>query len=362
MKNKKTFFNTVCCGVNLFVVCALFVGILTSCNRQVSIVNSVSEREANEVIVFLASKDIRAIKIKNADSGGAGKELLWDVSVSSRRATDAMAMLNVAGLPRKKGQTLLELFAKSGLVSSESDAKIRYQAGLAEQLANTIRKIDGVIDADIQLSFPEVSEFGQEDDGIVTASVYVKHQGILDDPNAHLIPKIKRLVASSINGLSFENVTVISDKSRFLSAIDIVSGEDSIGGDRDYAKIWSVIVDKDSVGRFRTIFFTFSIIVILVLFILIWIVWKIFPLLHQVGGFHTLFSLKAFEEGSVDKTEEEAEEVEEKNAEEVPEETVVEEEPVEEVAIEKKPVEEGVVEEPTIAEEPEEKEEPEEEE
>ncbi len=49
----------------------------------------------------------------------------------------------------------------------------------------------------------------------VTAAVYVKHQGIVDDPNSHLISKIKRLVAGSVTGLDINDVTVISDRSRF---------------------------------------------------------------------------------------------------------------------------------------------------
>src|SRR6185369_12946616 len=95
-----------------------------------------------------------------------------------------------------------------------------YQAGLEQQIANTIRKIDGVLEADVQLSFPQEAGGvgalpGQTVSQKATAAVYVKHQGILDDPNSHLVSKIKRLVAGSVSGIDINDVTVISDKSRF---------------------------------------------------------------------------------------------------------------------------------------------------
>ena len=39
-------------------------------------------------------------------------------------------------------------------MSSDKEENIRYQAGLEEELKNIIRKIDGVLDADVQISFP----------------------------------------------------------------------------------------------------------------------------------------------------------------------------------------------------------------
>ena len=67
---------------------------------------------------------------------------------------EAIAYLNQNGFPREKGSTLLELFAKQGLMTSDKEETIRYQAGLAQQLTNTILMIDGVIEANVQISFP----------------------------------------------------------------------------------------------------------------------------------------------------------------------------------------------------------------
>jgi len=287
------------------VICVLMAVVLTSCERQENVVNGLTEREANEIIVFLASKDIKSTKVRSEEEGGGGgqKVLLWNLAVASSRVTEAMATLNMAGLPRKKGQTLLGLFAGGGLVASEAQDRIRYQAGLAEQIAGTIRKVDGIIDADIQLSFPEEEGFGGGDKppGKVTASVYVKHQGILDDPNAHLVTKIKRLVASSINGLEFENVTVISDRARFSDVTFRDGGEGGRDAGKELVKVWSVVVEKASVGRFRTIFVVFSISMLILIIVVVWTFWKVYPLLKQAGGVKMLFDLKATSKGKKSK-------------------------------------------------------------
>ena len=164
--------------------------LLTGCENKVMIINDVDEREANEIVVFLASKGIQADKINavsTAPGGGEGGQK-YSISVDSGKSTEAMAILNQNGLPRKKETTLLDLFGNTGLMSSDKQENIRYQAGLAQQIGNMIRKIDGVIDADVQLSFPTESTSpvlpgggAQAPVHKITAAVYVKHQGIPDE-------------------------------------------------------------------------------------------------------------------------------------------------------------------------------------
>jgi type III secretion protein J len=259
------------------------------------IVNDVEEREANEIIVFLASKNIAAEKLPSPSAGPAGGTTvtLWSIAVPPGQSTESMALLNQNGLPRKKGVNLLDLFAKAGLMSSEKEETIRYQAGLAEQIANTIRKIDGVIDADVQLSFPP------EETGIpgtattvkkVTASVYVKHQGILDDPNSHLVTKIKRLVAGSVSGLDVNDVTVISDRSRFSDITLMPQVEPLTPKPKEYVSIWSIVMSKSSASRFRILFFTLCIVAIILAAAFGWLIWKFYPLLKRGRGLKELFN------------------------------------------------------------------------
>ncbi|MBI3901270.1 MAG: hypothetical protein HY324_03855 [Chlamydiia bacterium] len=145
-------------------------------------------------------------------------------------------------------------------MSSTLEETIRYQAGLAEELSNTIRKIDGVLDANVQISFPPAQAAGAAAPGAsapkVTAAVYVKHQGVLEDPNSHLEVKIKRLMAASVNGLHYDDVAVISDRSR-LSDLTIPATTEMVGAKaiQTHASIWGLIMTQSSVTRFRWIFF-----------------------------------------------------------------------------------------------------------
>ncbi len=270
--------------------------LLTSCETQRVIVNGVEEREANEIVVFLASRGIVAEKIATKATGGVGGDTgpsMWNLSVPEKSMTDAMAILNQNGLPRIRGTNLLELFAKQGLMTSEKEETIRYQAGLEQQIANTIRKIDGVIDADVQLSFPpEATAITPATQGMplrVTAAVYVKHQGIVDDPNSHLVSKIKRLVAGSVNGLDINDVTVISDRSRFTDITLGDSLEASSFQQRDYTTIWSIVLSEHSVMRFRLLFISLITTNIILLLIAAWMIWKIYPILQSQGGLRQLF-------------------------------------------------------------------------
>ncbi|MCE2984056.1 MAG: type III secretion inner membrane ring lipoprotein SctJ [Parachlamydia sp.] len=279
--------------LNHFMTLLMLLTILTSCETRRIIVNSLDEKEANEILVYLSAKGIDAVKVPaiTEGGGGSGKATLWNISVEDTRAVEAMAMLNQVGLPRKRGQNLLGIFANTSLVPSGMQEKIRYQAGLAEQIASTIRKIDGVLDADVQISFPEEDPLNPNaPKQKITASVYVKHNGILDDPNAHLITRLKRLVAGSVNGLEFDYVTVIGDRARHG---DIPLG--SLGGslgeeERKYVNVWSIILAKESLSRFRILFFTFTVSLVLLLLSLIWLLWKFIPVLKKAGGIKELFS------------------------------------------------------------------------
>lgn len=286
----------------LLLLCALLS--LVGCQQNSVIVTGVEEREANEIIVFLASKGIAASKVAFTSSapGGAQGGSKWNISVSPKSSTDAMAILNQNGLPRIKGPNLLDLFGKQGMMSSEKEDTIRYQAGLSEQIAGTIRKIDGVIDANVQISFPAVDSsnsampWENNTPQKITAAVYVKHQGILDDPNSHLVIKIKRLVAGSVNGLDINDVTVISDKARFA---DITLGQSpemlsNMAAEDNYVSIWSIVMSKSSASRFRTVFFFLCFFMVIFALFTAWLIWKLYPTLKAKGGIKKLLQATPF--------------------------------------------------------------------
>ncbi len=285
----------------LFLFAALLF-LCVGCQTQTTIVNNIPEREANEIIVLLASKGIDAEKAAAAVAAGATGEQKWNVSVPPNQITDALGILNQAGLPRIKGTSLLDLFGAQGLVPSELQDRIRYQEGLSEQLATTVRKMDGIIDANVQITFPHDGEEGQQ----LTASVYVKHRGILDNPNSLTITKIKRLIASAIPGLTLENVSVVTDRALYadisLEPLHLLEEQ------RNFVSVWTVIIAKDSVTRFRLIFYAFIILLFLLTCALAWLIWKFWPVIKNKGGVLTLLHPHQYEPGMFMEGEEEPQE------------------------------------------------------
>lgn len=305
----------------LFVISLLF---LTGCDSHKTIVNGLDQAEANEILVFLSTKNIQAIKIPVAGGTGGSKKTTFDIAVSAEQASEAMSLLNQVGLPRRASQSLLDIFSSSNLVPSEMQEQIRYQAGLASQIASTIRKIDGVLDAEVQISFPKEDPLNPNlKKDKITASVYVKYAGMLEDPNVHLTSKIKRLVAASVTGLEYDNVTVILDRARFGES---TSGASPLSSeDKSFVKIWTVTVAQDSLTRFRAIFFSFSILILLLILSLIWLVWKFYPVLKNHGGFKELLRLHPIHEYKVEEVKSEAKSDKEKDKKEEPGDREIEE-------------------------------------
>ncbi len=260
-------------------VCSLAF-FFSACSTNHDIVNNLEEREANEIVVFLASKNIAAQKVPVTTSaiGGQGPSNLFNITVAADRATDAMAILNRNGLPKRQGTNLLELFAAKGLMSSEREETIRYQAGLAAELKNTICKMDGIIDADVQISFPPSETTPGVAAPKTTAAVYIKHQGAMEDPNSHLETKIKRLLAGSVTNLSYEDVSVVTDRARLTDVVLDPNGEPlGMHPTQAYVSIWNIVMTKSSLSRFRWIFFTLIFLLLLFGSALGWMVYKFYP-------------------------------------------------------------------------------------
>ncbi|ANH78628.1 Type III secretion protein SctJ [Candidatus Chlamydia sanziniae] len=256
----------------------------TSCNSKSLIVHGLPGRDANEIVVLLVSKGVAAQKQPQiaASTAGATTEQLWDIAVPASQITEALAILNQAGLPRMKATSLLDLFAKQGLVPSEMQEKIRYQEGLSEQMASTIRKMDGIVDASVQISFTT-----EEDHSPLTASVYIKHRGILDNPNSILVSKIKRLISSAVPGLAPENVSVVSDRAAYSDIT--INGPWGLTDEIDYVSVWGIILAKSSLMKFRLVFYCLLLILFIIVCGLLWIIWKTHSLIITLGGAKSFF-------------------------------------------------------------------------
>lgn len=269
--------------------------VLTACDSNKEIVGRLSESEANEIVVFLASRGIPSEKMAGEaeQTPGGGTIARYNIAVPESHAVEAMAMLNANGMPRMPSPNLLELFPAGGMMSDATEKQIRYQAGLAETLAGMIRRFDGVLDAAVVLSLPPTEQAPGAAPQKPSASVYVKHQGVLDDPNNQLTSKIRRLLSGSIPGLSVDDVVVVSDRSR-LAEITLPPAIEPVNAPEEWRSVLGITVARDSVGAIQGVLGLLLALLILALSTIGWLFWKCSGLVHS-RGFRSLLQIRPYE-------------------------------------------------------------------
>jgi len=167
--------------------------LLSACSRSVNLQAGLSDGDANEIVLVLNRKGISVEKQKSKE----GVTLIVKEDDLSR-ATETM---NEAGLPRRSLSNLGEVFKKQGMISTPMEERIRYIHGLSEELESTLQQFDHVISARVHVVLPERIAPGEPIQPS-SAAVFVKYRAPLDEDM--VMPRIRKLVASSIPGLSGE--------------------------------------------------------------------------------------------------------------------------------------------------------------
>ncbi|MBU0629355.1 MAG: flagellar M-ring protein FliF [Candidatus Margulisbacteria bacterium] len=108
-----------------------------------------------------------------------------------------------------------EIFDETKMGATDFDRRIQLIRAISGELARTIKRIEGIEDVRVQVVIPETKLFAVAV-APVTASVLLRLR-----PGFELTPArvngIVHLVASSVENLQTENVTVIDDSGRILS-------------------------------------------------------------------------------------------------------------------------------------------------
>jgi flagellar M-ring protein FliF len=174
----------------------------------------------------LASEDASAI-VDELDAQGTPYELAnggSTIMVPRDTVYSTRIALSGQGLPEKGGDEGYTLLDDQDISTSEFQEQTDFKRAMEGELASTIEAVDGVNTAVVHLALPPAKVFADEQDP-PTASVLIDTTagGTFE---AEQVQAIVHLVASSIDGLDPDNVTVADSSGKVLSAND---GTGSLG-------------------------------------------------------------------------------------------------------------------------------------
>src|SRR6266436_1906630 len=150
------------------------------------------------------------------------------IMVPKDKVTRLRMKLAEGGLP-KGGGVGYEIFDKSDALGTTSFVQnINHLRALEGELGRTIRAIDRIQAARVHLVLPERPLFSRETPE-PSASIVVRVRGALDAPQ---IRAIRHLVASAVNGLKPQRVSIVDEAGQLLADGATGDADNSIGDER----------------------------------------------------------------------------------------------------------------------------------
>ena len=139
------------------------------------------------------------------------------VEVPSDQVNRLRIYLTEQGIITPENKVGFEIFDKQSFTVSDFVEHVNYIRALEGELEKTIRSIDAVEDAKVNIALPRQSIFARPEEE-PKASVLIKLK-----PGAQLTPEqvkaIRNLVAASVVGLKPENVVIVDQYGRDLTAL-----------------------------------------------------------------------------------------------------------------------------------------------
>ena len=171
--------------------------LLAGCSAQ--LFGALSETAANQVVSALRSDGIAAEKVHATEDQ-------WKVTVPDDEFARAVQVLKRRNLPPQQFDGLGVVFKKESLVSTPTEERARLIHAMSQELERSLSELDGVLVARVHPVIPPSDPLNPKKVAS-SASVLIKHR-----PGAELAGReamIRSLVASGIEGLSYDDVRVL---------------------------------------------------------------------------------------------------------------------------------------------------------
>lgn len=172
--------------------------VLSGCKEV--LYSDLNEAEANEMTSLLEASGIELSRKRDKDG-------VYQVLVGKDQVGRANSILVSNGLPRKRFVSMDQVFDAQGLVGSPFEERVRYIFALEQKLTESLVSIHGVRDARVTVSLPEKSKLGKPT-APANASIILHYE--TDFQVSDAVPKIKTLIANSVQGLDYEGVSVVT--------------------------------------------------------------------------------------------------------------------------------------------------------
>lgn len=210
LKNLTLIQKIVLFGVTFAVLAGLIYLVINTANKKEFAVlfSQVEPTEAGKIVEKLKEQKV---DYKLTDNGTT-------ILVDKNKVYDTRVAIAAEGLP-ESGIVGYEIFDKTNLGMSEFVQKVNFRRALEGELSKTISSLQGIKKARVHIVMPEKAIFEAEQKP-PTASVTLQLDG--DKSIGRLnVRGIQNLVASSVEGLSPNNVTVVDHRGKILSDFDV---------------------------------------------------------------------------------------------------------------------------------------------
>lgn len=186
--------------------------------------SDLTEIDANEMVAILAASDIASARTRDKDG-------IYALSVDETHVAEAVVLLRKEGYPKEKFQSLGDVFNSDGIIGTPFEQHARFIHAMNEELSETLSSISGVRSAKVLTNAPLPGRY-ERDVPASTASVTIHYENGFDA--AGNISNFKRLVASAVPNLEYENVVVTTFKAGgiIMMAPPVASAKPALTGDQ----------------------------------------------------------------------------------------------------------------------------------
>jgi type III secretion system YscJ/HrcJ family lipoprotein len=194
-------------GLRLWLMGALFL--LAGCKTEEIILENLSQNDANEILVALASQKIPAQKKPKASR----KEVFYQISVDKKQAIQALRVLVANRLPQVFSAGLKEVFppGQGGIIPTKGEEMARNTMALQGEIERLLYGLPKVMQARVVLNLGEQT-LREGTPKSASVALLMRPNDDNSDNFEDLKPEIKSLVSKALGSASVDSISVMIKK------------------------------------------------------------------------------------------------------------------------------------------------------